>query len=607
MSFARPWWLAALALLLPLIALHLRRPSIALREVANLAIWERLAAPVESSNWRIRRPRHPLLLALQALALCSLVLALAGPARRHAAPPPTTVYVVDGSLWLNVGTRLADARAGVEQLAAAEPESNVALVAATGTPSIAYRGPASGLAGALHRLRGSAGGADLAAGIALGAGLLGGRDGHMVVLRAPEDAIPEVASAPGQLTVRRVGSPVSDQGIFARGARCGVGPAGACEVVATLRNFDAVRRIDRYAAFLDGKRALTLQAAVPAHGTTTVTLTARPGASVRLVLTKRDALALDDTAWFSVPSAADTPASITVTLVGDPATAKPLAQALAAAPGVNLELRTRATYRRRDALGSDLVVLDGFVPADGLPPAPAVALIDPPRLPGGLVGGKLPAATVSSTATGDDLIAGVDLRSLSIDRNAARQLELPGWLIPVVSGPGGTLLAAGDNGRQRVAVLAFDPARSNLTQLPAFPILARNLERWASEWTSVGGDGALAIDSLPGATRATVTSEAGASLSTALSGRAVGITGLAPGAYTVTVTGAGVSHRKALIATLPVQGTTSRATDGPIDLRPWAGTAAPRKQSSLSPYLIVLALLAIGGEWAYWRWLRWRP
>ena len=149
-----------------------------------------------------------------------------------------------------------------------------------------------------------------------------------------------------------------------------------------------VRRIDRYAAFLDGKRALTLRAAVPAHGTTTVTLTARPGASVRLVLTKRDALALDDSAWFSVPSAADTPASITVTLVGDPATAKPLAQALAAAPGVNLELRTRATYRRRDALGSDLVVLDGFVPADGLPPAPAVALIDPPRLPGGLVGGS---------------------------------------------------------------------------------------------------------------------------------------------------------------------------------------------------------------------------
>ena len=213
---------------------------------------------------------------------------------------------------------------------------------------------------------------------------------------------------------------------------------------------------------------------------------------------------------------------------------------------------------------------------------------------------------MSSAAAGNDLIAGVDLRSLSIDRNAARQLKLPSWFAPVVSGPRGTLLAAGDNGRQRVAVLAFDPPSSNLTQLPAFPILARNLERWASGWTSAGANGTLAIDSVPGTTRATVISADGAARSTDLKGRAVGITGLAPGAYTVAATGAGVSHRTAVVAALPVQGTPARATDGPIDLRPWAGVAAPRKQSSLSPYLIVLALLAIGGEWAYWRWLRWR-
>ena len=85
----------------------------------------------------------------------------------------------------------------------------------------------------------------------------------MVVLRAPENAAPDVASGPGQLTVRSIGLPAADQGIFARGARCGIGPAGACEVVATLRNFENVQRVDRYAAFLDGRRALTLQATVP--------------------------------------------------------------------------------------------------------------------------------------------------------------------------------------------------------------------------------------------------------------------------------------------------------------------------------------------------------
>jgi hypothetical protein len=604
-SFARPWWLAALALLLPLVVLHLRRPALALREVASLAIWERLAAPVESSNWRMRRPRHPVLLALQALALCAIVVALAGPARRHSAPPATTVYVVDDSLWMNVGTRLADARAGVEQLAAAEPGSQVVLVAATGTPAVAYRGSASGLSAALGHLRAGSGGGDLGAGIALGAGLLGSRDGRMVVLRAPEDALPDISSVQGQLTVRTVGTPAADQGIFARGARCGIGLSGACEVVATIRNFEGVQRVDRYAAFLDGKRALTLRATVPADGATSVTLTARPGASVRLVLTKGDALELDDTAWFTVPSAADTPAALTVTLVGDPETAKPLAQALAAAPGVNLELRTRLTYRPRDARRSDLVVLDGFVPASGLPPAPAVALINPPSIPGGRVGGTLPAPTVSSTAAGNALIAGVDLRSLSIDRDAAKQLELPSWLTPIVSSPSGTLLAAGDDGRQRVAVLAFDPPNSNLTQLPAFPILARNLERWASGWTSAGGDGTLAIDAIPGTTRAIVTSASG-SQSSDLGDRAVGLTGLAPGVYTVAATGPGVTHRQSLIAPLPVQTAKADAGQGAIDLRPWAATPPPRRQSALSPYLIVLALLAIGGEWFYWRWLRWR-
>jgi hypothetical protein len=604
-SLARPWWLVALALLLPLILLHLRRPVPALREVASLAIWERLAGAAETADWRLRRPRHPVLLGLQALALGALVLAAAGPEWRDAGPPPTTVYVVDGSLWMHVGTRLADARADVRRLAAAEPQADVVLVSAAGTPSVAYSGRQSGLAGALSRLGAGEGAGDLASGIVLGAGLLGGHDGRMVVLRAPEDGLPEIAAAPGQVTVQVVGSPTADQGVFARGSRCGIGPAGACEIVATARNEGSGRRIHRYAASVDGKRVLTLRVAVPAHGTATLPLTARPGVAVRLQLTGRDELALDDVAWFSVPSTADIPAAMTVTHVGNPATARPLAQALAAASGVTLILRTPATYRRRDAVASDLVVLDGWIPSDGLPPAPAVALVAPPRLPGGDVTGTLAAPVVSSAATGHDLVAGVDLSSLSVDRGAARRLELPSWLIPVISSPGGALLAAGDNGRQRVAVLAFEPRDSNLTQLPAFPILARNLERWAVGWTSGGDDGSLAIDSLPGATRATVTADAGASRSVALMGRAAGITGLAPGAYTVVARGPGVAHRRTLTVALPVQA-RARPADGPIDLTAWARSAAPRDASSLSPYLIALALIASGGEWGYWRRMRWR-
>ena len=607
MSLARPWWLAGLALLLPLVLLHLRRPSLSVREVSSLALWERLAAPVESSKWRMRRPRHPVLLGLQALALCALVLALAGPARRGAAPAPTTVYVVDGSLWMHVGTRLADARADVRHLAAAEPDAHVALVAASGTPSVAYQGPASGLGGALGVLRAGSGSADLASGIVLGAGLLGDRRGRLIVVRAPEDAIPEIASARGQVSVRVVGRRAPDQGLFARGSRCGIGPAGACEVVATLRNGDSVPRVDRYAAYLDGTFALDLRAAVPAHGTTTVTLTARPGSSVRLQLRGRDALALDDVAWFTVPSAADTPPSMTVTLVGDPATAKPLAQALAAAPGVNLELRTRATYRRSDALRERPRRARRLGPADWASARAGGRADRASPAPGWRRGGPLSAAPVSSTAVGHDLIRGVDLRSLSVDRDAATRLTLPGWLEAVVSSPGGPLLAAGDNGRRRLAVLAFDPPDSNLTQLSAFPILARNLERWAAGWTSAGDHGSLTIDSLPGATHATIIPDGGPARTSVLRGRPLGITGLAPGSYTVAAIGPVVAHRAVLAASLPLQGASSARTDGPIDVTAWARTAVPREESSLSSYLIALVLIAIGGEWIYWRWLRWRP
>ncbi len=602
MSFARPWWLAALLLLVPLLILHLRRPALAVREVSSLLIWERLAASAESTKRRLRRPRHPLLLTLQAIALCALVLALAGPQRDGGAPLPTTVYVVDGSLWMHVGTRLADARADVLRQVAAQPGRQVAVIAATSTPSVVYRGSGGGLGSSLDRVRASTGAGDLAAGMALGAGLLTDSAGRMVVLRAPENALPRVAAAKGQLGIQVIGTPTADQGLFAQGVRCGVGPSGACEVVATVRNEGSSRRVDRYDAFVDGKRATTLGVAVPARSTATIVLTARPGSSVRLQLTQPDALAFDDAAWFTVPTAAGIPAPMTVTLVGDPLTAKPLAQALAAAPGVTLRLRTPASYRRSDALASDLVVLDRFLPAGGLPPAPAVFLVAPPRLPGGAVGGALAAPAVSGTDDASELLRGVDLTSLSIDGGAAQRLALPSWMSPVVWSPASALLAAGDNGRQRIAVLAFDPARSNLTQLAAFPILARNIESWASGWTSIGADDSLSVNAVPRATGAAIARVPGTPRRVALEGLPAGLTGLAPGPYSVAATGSGVRHDRQLTADLaaPVAGSAA----GSIDLSSWAAAAAPSAPRSLTPYLIVLALLAMAGDWFVWRRLR---
>ena len=202
MSFAQPWWLAALALLLPLVILHLRRPALAVREVAEPGDLGAARAAVRS------RPTgacagpgiRGTACAAQAFALCVLVLALAGPsaperraaaddrlrrgwlaldARRH--PPGGRAHSASGSWW------------------PAEPTSRVVVVSATGTPSIAYQGPAKGLAGALGKL--SAGSGERAIsrrGSRSAPACSRAAAGASSCCARPRTRCPEIASAPGE-------------------------------------------------------------------------------------------------------------------------------------------------------------------------------------------------------------------------------------------------------------------------------------------------------------------------------------------------------------------------------------------------------------------------
>jgi hypothetical protein len=597
-SLTRPWWLGALALLLPLLILHLRRPALTIREVPSLLVWERLSGAAPADTRRLRRPRHPLLLALEALVLSALVLALAGPHVDRTARP-TTVFVLDDSFWMQSGTRLGDARADLLRIAAGRA-GRVALVSSSATPRVLYRGSRSGLGAALADLRAGDANGDLAAAITLAAGELGGSRGHVVVLRAPEDALPGISASPGQLVARVVGAASDDQGIFAPKARCGIGPDDDCEVLATLRNGSSSTRVDSYTASAAGQRSVTFHATVPPRSTTVIALTARPGSTLRLRLHGRDAIALDDTALVTVPGTDGAPDPATVTLVGDPGEARPLAQAFASVPGVTLRLRTPRSYRASDARASELVVLDGFLPPSGPPAAPAVLLIDPPRLPGGAVGPTIARPTISSSAAGSALLQGVDLTSLAVARGQARSLVLPPFMSPVISTPDGPLLAAGDDGRQRIAVLAFAPQHSNLAQLAALPILARNLVGWADAWVSLADDGSLLIDAVPGATQARVTEASGARRSLPLADGAAGVTGLPAGRTRIALDGRSGGRRRALVSALLAPRTSADVQAAPIPLAAWAAAGSARDRRSLAPWLVGIALLAMAAEWGVW-------
>ena len=462
-----------------------------------------------------------------------------------------------------------------------------------------YSGSPGGLERALGGLRPAAAEADLRSALAVAAGQLADGAGRLTVVRAPESPMPPASAAAGQVSEVRIGTPVADQGLFDASSRCGVGGAAGCALFATVRNTGGERVLDRYTAAVGGRTVLTRTIAVPAHGSAVLALTASPGTRVELRLAGGDPLPGDDQAFIDIPGAAGAPPSATVTLVGDPQRALPLARAFAAVPGVTLRLRTAASYRAADGAASVLVVVEGALPASGLPRSPAVLLVHPDAVAGSPAAGSLPTAPVTGAADSDPLLAGVDLSSLSIEAGAARGYPLPAWMQPIVWSGDNPLLAAGDDGVRRVALLAFDPDRSDLPQLAALPVFARNVVTWAAAWAPPDTESGvpLRIDATPGSTRTTISGHGGR-LTPATGGAPVAFTPLEPGAYDVAQAAQGVTRHAPLVANVR---TAPRSASPPVDLAAWSRVTPARPVNPLWRWLVALAAVAVAAEWLVWR------
>jgi len=599
-SFGDAAALAALVLLAPIIALHLRDRGRPVRDVPSLLLWQELATEAPAGKRRLGRPTLPLLLALQALGVILLVLALAHPFGGRPRPPRTAVFVLDDSFWMGTGGRIQTAAAEIARTARAQPPGTLVRVVVAGpAPRLAYRGAAGGVRDALARVRPTAAPPDLGAALSVAAGLLTGPHDRIVVVHAPEDRVPAVDSAPGEFSKLTAGSPVADQGIFDTSARCGIGPGDLCAITAVLRNTGDTSVDDHYLATASGRRPLSLSTRVGPRSSADIGLIATPGEQVDLRLQGSDPLKVDDQAWVNVPYQGGAPRAAVVTLVGKRSRALALARAFAAVPGVKLRLLTPSTYRSADARRTDLIVLDGWLPRAGLPPAPSVLLVDPPRLPDGRVGAPQANSTLSGTDQSSPLLGGVNLSSLSIDTGSARDLTLPGWLTPVAWSPAGPLIAAGGNGRQRVAVMSFDPSRSNLPQLASFPIIAANLVSWGLTWapaSAVAGVPIL-VDAIPGATTASLTRDGGVVARSSLDGRPVALRATAPGLYTLAESGPGVSDHATVAVNVAASVSPSSTA---IDIHPPPTGAIPAPKPSRVPWLIVATLVVLVLEWAYW-------
>jgi hypothetical protein len=484
-----PWFLAALSALVPLVALHLRRRR-RRAEVAALLLWRDLPGAGTS---RQRRPRLvlPGLLALQALVVVLLAVALTRPGHDRAAPSAAAApvaFVVDGSVRMAMTderpSRLAAARSAVAQRLAHLPAGTpVSLVAAGATPRLLVRDarPAKARA-ALARLTPTALTADLRAALALAAGQLDRTAGTVVLVRADGTATPRVRPAGGlRFAEQVIGRPVANVALGHPVARCGATADGptACRVLVTVRNEGAASARARLTVREGDRDVGARTVALAAGGRADVALPAAAGARLVLRLARGDALAADDTTTVRVP--ASTPTRIV--LVTDRPATSALARALAAAPGVSLRRVAPTAFRTADGRDADLLVLDRWLPSGAaLPAARALLLVAPPQLPGGRVSSPAHALTFSDQDPGAAVLAGVDLAPLTIDADGLRTITLPASLHAAAWTADAPLVATGrlgDPPGTPTALLALDPERSDLPQLPAFPLLMSNLVAWS--------------------------------------------------------------------------------------------------------------------------------
>lgn len=594
--------LAALVLAIPLVALHLRRRKPPRRAVGSLLAWRDLPAAGGGGARRIGRPPLPLLLALQLLALVALVVALARPVSNESATTSAHVYVVDQSMWMGAdagATARIDVVRGVlrERLAELPADAAVRIVGARATPAVLFEGKAADAGGALRDLRAGPGPANLTAALRLAAGLRAGAGDRIALLRAPEEAAPAVRGGSSYEDLE-VGEPVADASLSGASAHCDRLGAEACEVFVRVADSSGTARTLPVRVAISGEPVHTVPVEVPTGEAAALVFTVPPGATVRMSLASGDGLAADDTAFVSVPR----PGGESITLVGNRTRALPLARALASVPGVKLRLRTPQTYRPTDPGTSDLLVLDDFVPPGGLPQAPALLLVNPPRFPSHGSQGKMRDSRLSGTEAASPLLEGADISALTIGAGAARRLALPASMTAAAWSADGPLIASGTDGGRRVAVMSFEPSESNLPQLGAFPALIDNIVAWSQRLApaAVAAGTPFALAEPPG-TRAASLRRAPGGAARQLrraAGTEIPVTIASPGNYVVTLRGPW-GTRELTLAVNPGPAATPGA---PVDLDAPPPPAHPG-HTDLWPWLLAAALLALVLEalYAWWR------
>ena len=471
--------LLALPVIVAFYMLRLRRRDI---PVGSTFLWEQLIRDVEA-NAPWQRLRFSWLLLVQLLIAFIVVVAAVRPFTTVDSDlAANVVLIVDTSAGMGSRAeeedRMALARERAREVVERLPVGGrITVVSAANTAEVlvSETDDREAALDAIDGIEATELPGDLTDALALSSALAA-RDAEssvVIVTDAAGDRVPEVGvGAP--VLVEQVGSTDGNQAVAALSAvrRSGGAQLDLFVAISNPSASDATRRLEISA---DGELVDARDLTIPAGERSEVLITTVPAATstIEARLAGSDALGADDRAFAVVPAESRTRAL----LVGDGNAY--LENALALLP--RLELFAVGDEGYADALAAaeadgapyGLFVFDGVVP-DEEPPGPAIYIDPPEDAAFGTVGGRIESPAIDRPDVEEPLLRFVDLGTVHIGR--ARDVDLATGMRSVVGTPAGApLVAVGEVERQRIGLLAFALAESDLPLQVAFPLLMSNM------------------------------------------------------------------------------------------------------------------------------------
>jgi Ca-activated chloride channel homolog len=470
-TLANPAGLGLLALMMPILALHILRPRRRRVAVSSTYLWRGDERPVSSASpWQ--RLRWSALLAAQLLAVALLALAVARPSRAVPAElAQHTVFIVDasGSMRARDGDpdRIAAAVDAIDDLRDDLPDGGIVSVVEAAERArvlVTASDDADDIDRALGALAPAEGPGDLAGAFTLAAALDTGIEPIGFVLVSDGQIPDELASAapPGTRLVG-VGELSTNRAI----EQLTVEPRGdAMHVRAVVRHLGGPAVVEPLVIDVDGRQAITQDVSLADGATEVVEADVPAGEAIVARLGGDDLLAVDSTAY----AVGRQRQALRVGLIGDGAFVE---QALAAIG--EIEIVRDPDLESPSAAGDiDVLVVDGVAVPDGID-VPILAFAPPGGIPGGVdvdgaAGGLIDAPIITSVDSTDGLLAGLDLSQIGI---VAAQRVAPAnpSTVALVGSEDGPLLLAGATDVQRFVYVAFTPTQSDLPLQVAFPVL----------------------------------------------------------------------------------------------------------------------------------------